>query len=51
MAVGAVESEPVSRVNSLISREDTGKFFALGALGRAETTRFSRFSDSSERFP
>ena len=40
MAVRPVKSEPVSRVNSLISRENTGKFLAIGALGRAETTRF-----------
>jgi hypothetical protein len=43
MAVRAGESEPVSGVNSLIYRENTGKFLDLEPLGRGETARFQPF--------
>ena len=51
MAVGAVESEPVSGAIFLMYRENTGKFTDLGPRGRGETPDSSRFSDPSERFP
>jgi hypothetical protein len=43
MAVRAGGSESVSGVNSLIYRENTGKFLDLGPFGRGETARFQPF--------